>query len=206
MSMKLRMAIITGLVCIAAFGIAHADQSNAGNGDGAPPAFVPLAQYGGSSRLASLYSGGTGAGLANFFNQAFLILFSFAGMAAVLRLVYAGYIYMMSDQWTSKQHAEEVIKNVTIGILLLLSMYLILSQINPSLLNLNILQDFTNTQPTATPPAAAPPSATPTGSLGGQPIPGQGCANISTGSTPYYECFQTMQTCSDNYGPLCKQF
>ncbi len=71
-------------------------------------------------------------------------------MAAVLRLVYAGYMYMGSDMWSSKGKAREIIRDTTLGILLLLAIWLILFQINPNILNLNILQNVSATSPTTT--------------------------------------------------------
>ncbi len=176
----MRILIITGLLCISVFGIAHADQSNAGNGGGAPPAFVSLAQYN-NSNLRGLYSNTAPGDLSSVFNKVFTILLSIGAMAAVLRLVYAGYLYMMSDLWTSKQRAAGIIRDVTIGVLLLLSIYLILYQINPDLLKLNILRDVTTSSAPATAPSTVPvstPTTPSTSCSSGQYWNGQVCAPI----------------------------
>jgi hypothetical protein len=102
------------------------------------PKFVPLANYSGSQRFSQLY--GDRANLSTFFNNAFNLVISLAAMAAVLRLVYAGYLYMGSDVWGNISKAKGIIGSVVIGMVLLLSIWLILNQINPCLLNLNILQ------------------------------------------------------------------
>ena len=84
----------------------------------------------------------TGPGaLAGFFNTAFTMALSAGAILAVLRLAYAGWLYMgAADMWGSKQHAKEVISNAVLGLLLLIGIWIVLYQINPCLLNLNILQ------------------------------------------------------------------
>ncbi len=101
--------------------------------------FAPLANYGGS-RLDTFYTAPSG-GLPGFLNAVFNIVLSVGAMLAVLQLVRAGYMYMGSDMWSSKGKAKEIIGNAVFGILLLLSIYLILRQINPDILNLNILRN-----------------------------------------------------------------
>lgn len=99
--------------------------------------FCALAPPPEGSKLGQLY--GT-TSLAGFLNGLFAAALSIGAILAVLRLAYAGYIYMTSDAWSSKGRAREVIGDVVLGLLLLLSVYLVLNQINPQLLNLNILQ------------------------------------------------------------------
>jgi hypothetical protein len=85
-------------------------------------------------------NGGT---LASFFNTAFTMALSAGAILAVLRLAYAGWLYMgAADMWGSKQRAKSVIFDAILGLLLLIGIYIILFQINPCLLNLNILQSF----------------------------------------------------------------
>ena len=67
-------------------------------------------------------------------------------------IAYGGYMYMGSaDMWGNKQQAKEIIGEAIIGLLLLFAMYLILYQINPNLLNLDVLKSMssTNSQSTA---------------------------------------------------------
>jgi hypothetical protein len=62
---------------------------------------------------------------------------------AVLRIAYGGYLYMGSaDMWGNKQQAKEAIGDAIVGLLLLFAIYLILNQINPNLLNLNVMSDI----------------------------------------------------------------
>jgi hypothetical protein len=80
---------------------------------------------------------------------------------AVLRLTYAGYLYMVTDLWTTKGKAVEIIQSTVLGLFLLLAVYLILWQINPQILSLRIL--FTNS-PGAIRKSDPPPNLAPAGS------------------------------------------
>ena len=111
--------------------------------------FVPLTGgvsggAGGSSLagpLSTFFNQSGTTGLAGLFNAAFTIALSAGAILAVLRLAYAGWLYMgAADMWGSKQHAKDVIRDAILGLLLLIGIYIILYQINPNLLNLNILQ------------------------------------------------------------------
>lgn len=103
--------------------------------------FVPLAPNPARSTLN--YTTGTG-GLAAYINTLFKIAISVGAMLAVLRLVYAGYIYMVSGvgNFASMGKAKEIIGSVVLGLLLLLGIYLILYQINPDILKLDITQNI----------------------------------------------------------------
>jgi hypothetical protein len=102
--------------------------------------FVPLADTATQgSRLADLYSSNN---LADYINKIFTAAIALGAVAAVLRLAYAGYLYMGSDMWSKKGEAKTVIGDVTLGLLLLLSIWLILYQINPNILKLNALQNI----------------------------------------------------------------
>ncbi|HEY4487290.1 MAG TPA: hypothetical protein VI483_00830 [Candidatus Paceibacterota bacterium] len=108
-------------------------QSNTTNGN-----FVSLACYKGTP-LADVYQSNS---LPKFLSALFTVALSVGGIIAVIRLVVAGYHYMGSDMWSSKGKAKEIIQDVVFGLLLLLGTYLILYQINPCILNLDILQGF----------------------------------------------------------------
>ena len=79
--------------------------------------------------------------LAVFFNAFFKTALVVGAMLAVLRIGYAGFVYMTTDSFGSKGNARQIIQDAVLGLLLLLSVWLILNQINPNLLNLNILQN-----------------------------------------------------------------
>ena len=98
--------------------------------------FVPLTK---DAEFGKLLSTGAGADdLGTFINGAFKFTLSIGAILAVLRIAYAGYQYMSSDAWGEKSHAKEILADVTIGLLLLLSVYMILYQINPQIMNLHI--------------------------------------------------------------------
>ena len=106
--------------------------------------FVPLACYKGTP-LADVYSAtGEPNTLALYINRLFTIALSAGAIIAVVRLMFAGFLYMGSDFWDKKNQAKEIIQDVVLGLLLLLGTYLILAQINPEILNLNILKSFSS--------------------------------------------------------------
>jgi hypothetical protein len=78
--------------------------------------------------------------LAQFFNTLFKTAIVVGAMLAVLRLGYAGFVYMTTDIMSQKQTARSIISNAVLGLMLLLAVWLILRQINPDILNLDILR------------------------------------------------------------------
>lgn len=99
--------------------------------------FVPLADVPPNSKFGQLTASSDFSG---FINGLFKFAIAIGAIAAVLRLAYAGYLYMgQSDMWSHKGQAKEIIRDVTIGLLLLLAIYLILYQINPDILKLKAL-------------------------------------------------------------------
>ena len=103
--------------------------------------FVPLANYEGS-QLQDVYGSGTNA-FGITLNSFWGIALSIGAFAAVLRIVYAGFLYEGGDFWDKKQKGREILKDVVIGLLLLFGIWLILYQINPCLLDFSrILKDL----------------------------------------------------------------
>lgn len=103
--------------------------------------FVPLTKDADFEKIFGMAKDSVGNGpgdLGTFINAAFKITLSIGAILAVLRIAYAGYQYMSSDAWGEKSHAKEILGDVVIGLLLLLSVYLILNQINPQLTQLKI--------------------------------------------------------------------
>ncbi|MEK7133765.1 MAG: hypothetical protein AAB804_01700 [Patescibacteria group bacterium] len=102
--------------------------------------FVPLAETPSGSKLGQLYSSGS---ISDFINGLFKFAITIGAVAAVLRIAYAGYLYMgQADMWSSKGKAKGIIADVTLGLLLLLAIYLILNQINPAILELDTLKNI----------------------------------------------------------------
>ncbi|GEM_PF-2716627 len=113
-------------------------------GCGATTKFVPLEKFEGSDKLSNVYESGE---LSVFLNRLFLAAMSLGAVLAVLRLAWAGFQYMASDLWSSKEHAKEIIRETLLGLFILLSVFLILKQINPNILSLNV--GFPSIEPNA---------------------------------------------------------
>lgn len=111
--------------------------------------FVPLSD---ANFQAIFNTGGASGGgdLASFINSGFKAALSIGAILAVLRIAYAGYLYMGTDMWHTKSHAKEILGDVVLGLLLLLGIYLILWQINPCLLDLNVLRSIDSPNATCT--------------------------------------------------------
>lgn len=97
--------------------------------------YVPLAQIPGLTDRV-----GEAPSLVAYLNAIFFLTISVAALIAVVRIVVAGFKYMMTDAWGGKEEAVSTIKAVVIGLIVLLLTVVILRTINPNLLNLNILQ------------------------------------------------------------------
>lgn len=134
--------ILISTLFIAAFALfittsaVHAQDvlSYGGNCEGAG-GFVALECFIGSRKLAGAY---TEEDLGPFMNRVFVGAIALGAILAVLRLAWAGFVYLSSDLWTNKDHAKEVIKETLLGLFLLLGIWLILYQINPDILKLKI--------------------------------------------------------------------
>lgn len=100
--------------------------------------FVPLACVSDSPKLSTLYDDSKSGDLVTYLNSIFKVAISAGAILAVLRLAYAGYLYMGGDMWGNKQEARKMIQDVFLGLFLLLAVFIILEQINPNLLNLKI--------------------------------------------------------------------
>ena len=99
--------------------------------------FVPLECFEGSTKLSDAYNTPPGE-LGPFLNKIFVGAISLGAILAVLRLAWAGFQYMASDLWSKKEDAKEIIKDTLLGLFLLISVYLILKQINPQILDLKV--------------------------------------------------------------------
>ena len=107
--------------------------------------FVPLECFQDSAKLRDAYQTQE---LGPFLQKVFVGAISLGAILAVLRLAYAGFVYMASDLWTDKQKARDIIKDTFLGLFLLIAIYIILWQINPEILSLKI---NTGSQPSAQP-------------------------------------------------------
>jgi len=99
--------------------------------------FKPLSE-GLSDGPPLLLSAIQSANLSELLVAAFNIAISVGAILAVLRITYAGFIYMTTDVISQKTNSKEVIRNAVIGLLLLLAIVLILERINPEILQFKV--------------------------------------------------------------------
>ena len=97
--------------------------------------FVPLECFQDSARLRGAYNEPE---LGPFIQRIFVGAISLGAVLAVLRLAWAGFIYMGTDRWGDKGRARDIISDTLLGLFLLLAIWLILKQINPQILELKI--------------------------------------------------------------------
>lgn len=126
------MVALLAIFCALAIGlltdIASAQCTGAGG-------FVPLECFQGSRKLTDAYQTGE---LGPFMNKVFVGAISLGAILAVLRLAWAGFVYMSTDLPGMKSNAKEIIWDTLLGLFLLLAIWLILNQINPDILKLKI--------------------------------------------------------------------
>lgn len=113
-------------------------------------ASVPLLTYAQGTTISTLVSGSVEACMSGciepLINGLFTAALSVGAMLAVLRIGYAGWLYMGSaDMWSNKSTAIGVFQDAIIGLLLLLGVWLILYQINPCILNLDFTRNIGGT-------------------------------------------------------------
>ncbi len=105
--------------------------------------FVPIKPPGSASN-DSLVSGLFGTGqmdIGTMLNVAFQVAINVGAILAMMRIMWAGWLYMGSaDMWSNKHHAKEVFQDALIGLLILLAIWIILNQINPDILNITNFQ------------------------------------------------------------------
>lgn len=85
--------------------------------------------------ISSVPVGGFGA----YLSAMFKLSIGLATVLAVLQLSVAGFKYLIQDSFSTKSDARETINNALIGLLLILSSYLILKTINPDLVSQDLM-------------------------------------------------------------------
>lgn len=101
-----------------------------------PASFAFAADTGNGFVALAPIPGVTDASASNFgafFNSLFRLLIVGAGILAVIRIGWAGIVYMTTESTHGKGEAKEKIEDAVIGLLLALGTFLILSIINPNL-------------------------------------------------------------------------
>lgn len=137
--------------------------------------------------VAGLFGDGTATDIGGMLNTAFIVAINVGAILAMMRIMWAGWLYMGSaDMWSNKHHAKEVFQNSIIGLLILLAIWIILRQINPCILEISFLDGnpssqcrtptqtraSTPTQKTSSAPLAPNSNAFITGAGGGPSLDG----------------------------------
>ena len=102
---------------------------------------VPMVGYAQADPLVGI-PGVSGGSMSELINALYLVAISVAALLAVVKIVVAGAKYMLSDVVTNKQDAIKDIRGALLGLLIVLAAFLILSTINPQLLELEPLEDI----------------------------------------------------------------
>lgn len=106
---------------------------------GGVPVFAETGGYVPIVGIPGLTNDGTRS-LADFFNTAYVVLIGLGALFAVLKISLAGVKYSLSDLISSKSEARNDIYGSLLGLAILLIPYIVLSTINPNLVNLNVLE------------------------------------------------------------------
>jgi|GEM_PF-5723965 len=106
--------------------------TNLGGPVGSNQPFVPLTD------IPAFSNFNPSSGLPVALNSLYYICIGIAVVIAVLQLARAGITYMLADSITSKEEARHLIGASILGLVLVLSPYLVFHLINPSILSLNI--------------------------------------------------------------------
>lgn len=102
------------------------------------PLIAPLtvfAAIGYVNPLVTIPGYNPGDGLQSFVNLLYGIAISIAALLAVIKIVIAGVKWMLSDVVTSKAEAKKDIQSALFGLIIIISAVLIITIINPSIVN-----------------------------------------------------------------------
>ncbi|GEM_PF-3413920 len=78
--------------------------------------------------------------LGDYVNSLYFAAISVAAFLAVVKIIFSGVQYMLSDVVTDKSQARKSIRGALLGLLIVIGAVLILNTINPQLSNLNVLE------------------------------------------------------------------
>jgi hypothetical protein len=82
-----------------------------------------------------------GMGAEDYVQALYFLSITIGALIAVVKIIFGGVQYMLSDVITSKEKAKKDIYGALLGLLIILSAVLILNTINPNLTKLNIFQN-----------------------------------------------------------------
>jgi hypothetical protein len=95
--------------------------------------------------------------LPGLFNELYKICIGVSATLAFLIIIWAGVMYMGGDSVTETKRAKEMIANALLGLVVVLSPYIVFSIVNPNILKFNI--NFSSTGASAPATAATAPAA-----------------------------------------------
>lgn len=142
-TVRLLTCSLLGLFIVAFFPLfASADPATA-------PTYVRLVNIPGLPNTGNV-------GLPAFLNALYIVIISAAALFAVIKIAIAGVKYTMTDVVPQMSDAKKDIYGALLGLAILLIPFIVLKEINPDLVSLNVLGSAT---PTNVPPPS-PPSPT----------------------------------------------
>jgi hypothetical protein len=103
-----------------------------------PLAFEPLTGIPGLDKLNKDTT------IPEYINQVYLLIIVVGALLGVMRLAWAGVKYSLSDVVTEKSEAKHDMTGVLMGLAILLIPFVVLKEINPDLVNLNVLEEARN--------------------------------------------------------------
>ena len=74
--------------------------------------------------------------LNQYVQYAFNLMIALAAVAAVVMIVWGGFLYMGSDSWNKKKDGGDIARNAIYGLLLVLCTFIILKTVNPKLVQI----------------------------------------------------------------------
>jgi hypothetical protein len=87
----------------------------------------------------SFNAGNNSPDLSSYLQNLFYILLGLAGVAAIVQIVRGGLMYMTPDSIGGKTEGKKLIREALTGLILAIASALILNEINPNLLKIDIL-------------------------------------------------------------------
>lgn len=118
----------------------------------ATPEFTPLVGLPGLDNLSKETT------IPQYINQVYLLVIVVGSLLGVMRLAWAGVKYSLSDVVTEKSDAKHAMTGVLMGLAILLIPFVVLKEINPDLVRLDVLREAQDIVPL---PEASQPDNTP---------------------------------------------
>jgi hypothetical protein len=133
--------------------------------------------------------------MSTYINALYALSISIAALLAVIKIIIAGVKWMVTDVVTSKGEAKKDIQSALIGLLIVLAAVLILTVINPDLVNVNL----TLNKPTgATFAGATTPAPTLTAPISTATVPGTATTIQYLTSTDSTQKQLFLESCKEN--------